>query len=256
MTTSKKQPKESFGTALNAFQNYFDARRVFDDFLTLTMCAVTQIPGEGISHYEDLYLKTIEPYKKHGLCNHFAEALALLIIEMDDCPVGSIRKDVLGTYYEGHISRGKLGQFFTPMHVCELMATLNKGEVNVSGASKRILDPCCGSGRMLLAGAKVHGPHNLFYGIDIDQTCAKMAALNLFLNGIFGGEIMCANALSPDSFEISYKISMLPLGIFRIEDKEASLLWNSNRDLYTRKDATKTTLKDNDVKDNPQLTLF
>jgi type I restriction-modification system DNA methylase subunit len=99
----------------------------------------------------------------------------------------------------------------------------------------RFIDLCCGSGRMLLAGAQFSGKQHHFYGIDLDITCVKMAAINLFLNGIFHCEIMCANALSPDDFRISYKLSFLPFGIFRIENKEQSELWHLYKNSFERK---------------------
>jgi type I restriction-modification system DNA methylase subunit len=89
---------------------------------------------------------------------------------------------------------------------------------------------------MLLASHKKNGVDNEYYGIDIDRTCAKMAALNLFLHGMWHGEVMCANALSPDDFVISYRISMLPLGIFKIENKEDSRLWHLHRNSFTTRE--------------------
>lgn len=257
MTSRSSRRNETFASIMNSFNNHFDAHRVFDDFLTLAMCAVTQIPGEGKSHYEELYLRTIEPYKKHDLCNRFAHALAQLIIEMKDGIAGDGEPDVLGTYYEQNISRRKLGQYFTPWSVCQLMAQLTLIDTDDQAAPKRFVDPCCGSGRMLLAGAKVNGQKHHYYGIDIDHTCAKMTALNLFLNGVFGGEVMCANALQPDSFEIAYKISMFPLGIFRIEEKEHSVLWRNNQSSFEKKVTAQPEFRETNVKPGgPQLQLF
>jgi len=87
---------------------------------------------------------------------------------------------------------------------------------------------------MLLAAYKVTGPGHECYGIDIDRTCVKMTALNLFLNGVWNGEVMCANSLQPDDFVISYRISFSPLGIFKIEDKEKSKLWQMHGNSFLR----------------------
>jgi hypothetical protein len=65
-----------------------------------------------------------------------------------------------------------------------------------------------------------------------------MTALNLFLNGVFEAEVMCADALSPNDFRMSYAISFMPLGIFRIEDREKSSLWHMHVNAFTKKEAT------------------
>ena len=46
-------------------------------------------------------------------------------------------------------------------------------------------DPCCGSGRMLLAYADNHRPRALV-GQDIDLRCVRMTAINLALRNLYG----------------------------------------------------------------------
>ena len=48
-----------------------------------------------------------------------------------------------------------------------------------------VLDPCCGSGRNLLAAAKVN-PRAEFYGQDLDLRCVQMTAINLALRNLYG----------------------------------------------------------------------
>ena len=56
-----------------------------------------------------------------------------------------------------------------------------------------ICDPCCGSGVMLLAGARqfpawaAQAGLVQLYGMDIDQTCITMAQVNMMLYGLNGG---------------------------------------------------------------------
>lgn len=61
-----------------------------------------------------------------------------------------------------------------------------------------------------------------------------MTVINLFLTGNFHSEVMCANALIPHDFHISYKTSFLPFGIFKITQKEKSLLWNIQQNSFTQ----------------------
>ena len=208
-----------------SFTHHYDLRTVFDDFLTMSMCAVTQIPGAGKSHYEDLYLETIDRYKTDKLRFQFPKLFSQLITEMELRTTDSLGNDVLGDYFELNFCRKNSGQFFTPWPICQFMAKSVCGDGEADEV-KRILDPTCGSGRMLVAAAKTMGWRHEYYGIDVDPTCVKMTVLNLFLNGIFHSEVMWSDALDPNDFRISYKLSFLPLGIFRIEQRESSPLWN------------------------------
>lgn len=230
-----KSKKETFESLMESFAYRHDLRSVFEDFLTMSMCAVTQIPGEGKSHYEDLYLETVAKYKGDDLRHQFPKLFAQLVAEMEERTGDGQGNDVLGEYYEQHFSRKNSGQFFTPWPICQFMANCICGEDTENDRVQRVIDPTCGSGRMLLAGAKVIGRRHEYYGIDLDHTCVKMAALNLFLNGVFHSEVMCGDALSPDDFRISYAISFLPLGIFRIEDREKSKLWHLHRNSFEKK---------------------
>ena len=215
---------ETFEHLMESFRYQFDVQTAFDDFLTIALCAVTRDANTGLSVYEDLYLETIAKYKDSELRFKFPDLFGVLITEMDN-RAGS-GNDVLGEYFERNVTRGRGGQYFTPWPVCKLMTSCVVGDQPESSPVLRILDPACGSGRMLLAGSETHGKQHYYYGIDIDQMCVKMAILNLFLNGVFHAEVMCADALKAGDFRISYRTSFLPLGIFRITEKEQSQLWH------------------------------
>lgn len=206
-----------------AYGNIYD--KVFDDFLTISICALTRNPVTGLSYYEDEYMSVIEPYKDNGTLKYFPELFAELILFMENYKDSSEGNDLLGTFFEQELSYGRNGQFFTPFHVCQMMSNMVKGEET---KSVNVLDPSCGSGRMLLAFANgsmfIHG----YYGIDIDYRCVKITAINLFLNGL-RGEVICADALAGDDFRLGYRISIFPLGIFKIEKKENSTIWHSQQ---------------------------
>lgn len=76
------------------------------------------------------------------------------------------------------------GEFFTPQEVSELLA-----EITVVGKTsvKRVYDPACGSGSLLLKFAKVLGKDNVrqgFYGQEINITTYNLARINMFLHDI------------------------------------------------------------------------
>ena len=148
---------------------------------------------------------------------------------MEERVDSSLGNDVLGEFLEQNISNCRNGHYFTPYTVCQFMASiLHTDKVTGTESSQerplRFLDPAYGSGRMPLAAYKVNGREHEYYGIDIDRTCVKMTALNLFLNGVWNSEVMCAISLMPDDFVVAYHVSFLPLGIFKIKEKEKSRL--------------------------------
>jgi type I restriction-modification system DNA methylase subunit len=226
--------KQTFATLIKDFEYRYPLRTVFDDFLMLTTCACSPNPVTGLSHDEELYLQTIATYKDDTLRHHFPKMLACLTCEMEDRVGSDTGNDVLGEFYEQHLYRKGASQYFTPWPICSFMAKActDAIDVHITREPLRILDPCCGSGRMLLASAKENGPDHEYYGIDIDHTCVKMTAINLFLNGMFHSEVMCSDALSPNDFRGSYKISLLPFGIFRVAEKENSRLWWLHRNSF------------------------
>lgn len=238
-----KNKQETFASLLQSHGYRYDLRSVFDDFLTITLCSFSRNVTTGLSYDEDLYMTTIGKYPRDMVRDLFPKLLASLITEMEECCGASGGNDVLGEFYELNFCRKGAGQFFTPWHICEMMARCNGGiGERENGHRSRVLDPSCGSGRMLMAGAKVFGTEHEYYAIDIDHTCVKMTALNLFLNGVFHGEVMCANALAPGDFRMSYVLSFLPFGIFRIENKEQSRLWHLHKNSFGAKKEKPTIL--------------
>ncbi len=257
-----KTNKETFAGLLETSAYYRDTRTVFDDLLTLALCAFSQNPNTGKSYREDEYMATIGRYPKEDVQTLFPKLLACLITEMDERAGSDSGNDVLGEYYETHLYNKRSSQYFTPWPICKFMAKSIGIDAVEKDTRKRILDPTCGSGRMLLAGAETYGKRHEFYGIDIDAVCVKMAAINLFLNGMFHSEVMCANALSPDDFRFSYKISLLPFGVFRIDNKEQSPLWRMYTSSFKEKQEEKREIVlpsengEEPIESGPQLELF
>jgi type I restriction-modification system DNA methylase subunit len=255
MATRKRtaHSTNSFNEAMHRIGHRFSLALAFDDFLTMSIAACSPNPATGVSHYEDEYLATIAKYKDSELRHEFPKAFGSLITEMEAKVGSSEGNDILGDFFEQHISNGRNGQFFTPFPVCTLMASIvGVDEATEDQKTLRILDPSCGSGRMLMASHMIKGTGHEYYGIDIDHICVKMAALNLFLNGMWHSEVMCANALSPKDFIISYRISLLPFGIFKIEEKENSPLWHMHQNSF---EFYRESKKESGT-DNSQLSLF
>jgi type I restriction-modification system DNA methylase subunit len=220
--------KETFESLLESFRYHYNLSTVFDDFLTISIAACGRNLSTGLSYDEELYLKTIEPYKDDPLRHNFRKMFASLTLEMTEKKIKGDGNDILGEYYKANLAKQGLSQFFTPYPICSFMArsVLDESEKNFPGRPLRSVDPARGSGRMLVVTAQESSKKHEYFGVDIDQTCVKMTALNLFLNGIFNSEVLCANALLPQEFRGSYIISVLPFGVFRIAEKEKSFLWH------------------------------
>lgn len=111
--------------------------------------------------------------------------------------------DLLGPIYMDVSGRGHksaMGQYFTPQTVCDCMASIAMHDAWRSIIDKAIdstcrgreltgiNEPCCGSGAMLLAGAKHITQelgdvdwlkHVYINGNDLDITCVKMTSIQL-----------------------------------------------------------------------------
>ena len=167
---------------------------VFDDFLEMVICSLS------LGTKEDRYHEIVRNYEKPD-AYLMAEAFGSLVIEMDNNGEGL--KDGFGDFYMECLSHGHNGQFFTPEPICEMMARI----LNPAGFGERVADCCCGSGRMLLAAAKIKR-NSLFFGADVDRTCAMMCVINLCLNGLLG-EVCWMDTLM-NRFYTGWRIELHP----------------------------------------------
>jgi len=181
--------------------------------------------SETFTHFLDFALYTLDPMKNKEpvmyLEKIYTEKEAPLLVDLfynwidasDNNGEGFA--DVLGDLFMEFVSHGRNGQFFTPQPVCDMMAaiTIDKDQGSVS-------DPACGSGRLLMAAAKINRLFK-FYGADNDLTCCKMAALNMIINTM-PGEIAHMNSLS-----LEYYRSFI-IKVHKIEGKMMPLYFVSN----------------------------
>ncbi len=172
---------ESFSKIILRVADHYGVHHVFPDFLEIAVCALS------LGSKEDHYLKIISKYKPKEV-QLLADAFTSLVCEMDND--GDGLKDCLGDFFMEHVSFGRNGQYFTPQPICDMMAMLT----NPNGVGKTVADCACGSGRTLLAAARI-SRLNSFYGADIDRTCCLMAVINFCLNGMTG-EVAWMDSLS------------------------------------------------------------
>ena len=173
-----RESKDVFKSLDDLTRSGHNFPRIFDDFLTAVVAALS------LGQLEERYEEAVKRYKNGP--DVFARSLGALILAMEQS-----QSDILGDVFEGAVSFGEHGQFFTPEELCRMMAQMTD-----DGGGESVNDPACGSGRLLLAAARIN-PRRLFVGCDVDERCVKMAAINLALNGL-RGRVVLGNTLTLD----------------------------------------------------------
>lgn len=144
--------------------------QVFRDWVSLMLFALAK--------EEDMYMEIMNRYRNDGKeteASLFAKAFADLQNEMS-----KENHDVLGDIYMEIVSNYSakgMGQFFTPIGLCQMMADITiQGDVRNPVS---VADPAVGSGRTLISAAKRTHCESEFHGTDADNVCAQMCALNM-----------------------------------------------------------------------------
>lgn len=169
---------------------------IWRDFIIMFACAISNSLDK--SHYDERekqYLKIIKKYNKQEQ-NLFPELTAHTVMALEENP----EQDFLGgIFMELNLGNGSNGQFFTPYHVCDLMAKITMTESVVPEVNEKgyitICDSCCGAGATLIAGIHEarrqlekenlnYQNHVLVVGQDIDEIVALMCYIQLSLLGV------------------------------------------------------------------------
>lgn len=163
---------------------------VWTDFVTLVACTISNTVDK--LHYEEReasYMRIITKYSKDEQAL-FPELFAQLVLALEDNP----EQDFLGDIYtELGLNSDDHKQYFTPYHICHLMAELTFGDLAKEVEEKgfvTIHDTCCGAGATLIAAANVakvklgkadlnFQNHILITGQDIDPLVTMMCYIQL-----------------------------------------------------------------------------
>lgn len=162
---------------------------IFEDFEKC--CAYSlMLAVKKDDEIEDSYNKLISKYNEEEVATFSKMYLALSVESLKNK-----QQDILGELYENlGLSTDRLGQFFTPVNICNMMANMifdkesAEKEINDNGYIM-VSDPACGSGRTLLAylnAARENGISSdniFFHGGDISELCTCMTYVNLSLMG-------------------------------------------------------------------------
>jgi len=172
--------------------------QAFEDFLTAVVCALAAETKEAE------YLAMVERHKSGAPGKRGVDLLGAMFGELITAMDAS-DADILGDLYQGAITYGEAGQYFTPETIAELLANLTvvQTDAEASANKPRICDPCVGTGRMLLEAAK-RSPEAELWGQDVDARCTKITAINLGLRGLYG-YVLCGNSLT-ENVQFAYRI--------------------------------------------------
>lgn len=194
----RKTDKDARKKFLQTFNQLTQRYRTFDvwrDFIIMFACSLSNPVDK--THYEEReerYLKIIKKYNKQEQ-EKFPELAAYVVMALEENP----EQDFLGSVFmELNLGNKSNSQFFTPYHVCEVMAKITEEDVVSSVKEKgyiTITDPCCGAGATLIAAvnevkkqlAKENlnfQNHVLVVAQDIDETVALMCYIQLYLLGV------------------------------------------------------------------------
>lgn len=183
-------PQKAFLNAFNKLTNRHRAWDAWRDFVTMFACALSNpVDKEHYDEREALYLRTIKKYNKQEQ-ELFPELAAQTVLALEKNP----EQDFLGSIFMSlNLGNESNGQFFTPYHVCELMAEVTMDDtvqkVEQDGYIS-VNDPCCGAGATLIAAIHAarkrlekvninYQNHVLVIAQDIDMTVALMRYWNI-----------------------------------------------------------------------------
>lgn len=163
----------------------------------MMMMFAIELAGLDVKHREERsksYKAISGKYKPKEL-EGFQALACELVSNLEKNPF----QDFLGKMYmELNFGNSHAGQFFTPYHLCQAMASVQlqtdetRKKIDDNGFIS-INDPACGAGATLIAAAEAlyrmginYQQTALFIGQDLDQTVALMCYIQLSLIGCAG----------------------------------------------------------------------
>lgn len=170
----------NFKKTIESLSQKHNITQLFDDFMMMSICALS------VGKMEDEYRKIADKYTPEEV-EILGNSFGHLLNEYEDFTEKDSWGDVLGNFFMQTNSgrdASKNGQFFTPIHLCNLMVNVLKDD-----STGAINDPSCGSGRNLIAHAHCHKKYSakrFYVGMDLDKRCVNMTALNMFFYSMDG----------------------------------------------------------------------
>lgn len=174
------------------------------DFIMMAAISISNaVDKTNAEPREKTYMSIASKYKPRALDN-FAKMFAAIVESMEHNP----DQDCLGELYMGlNLGNQKSGQFFTPYHVCQMMARISNTDVKAKIEAQgwvSVNDCACGAGATLIAFANEcrrpgidvnYQTSVLFVAQDIDLVTGCMCYIQLSLLGC-PGYVVIGNTLT------------------------------------------------------------
>jgi len=164
---------------------------VFADFNEMAACSFSNaVDSRNREAREARYMAIVKKYSKEEV-DEFPKLLGMLAQELEYSP-----GDVMGElFHELELHNEHAGQFFTPFHLCEMMAKMTHGDNMAQTIEEKgfitLQEPACGSGAMVIAYAKTMYDAKINFqqcmhvaAIDLDSRCVHMAYVQFSLLNI------------------------------------------------------------------------
>ncbi|MBO1087147.1 N-6 DNA methylase [Enterococcus mundtii] len=160
----------------------FNEKEIFRDFITLTAISFSNAINKS-KERESEYLSITKKYTDNEL-NNFTYLVFLIVEELEADP-----RDLLGEIFMKMDLGNSKDQYFTPINISKMMSEFLFDQKQDSEI--HVVDPCCGSGTMIIAKALVLKDRGINYqkqmkvvAADIDRTVLLMCYIQLTLLGV------------------------------------------------------------------------
>ena len=180
------EAKKEISERIKQMSGKYTPHTIFTDFCEMVAISISN--GSDLFHNalwskrEEQYLSIAKKYDQKEM-KEITDLLGLLTIALEEN-----MEDVLGWVYMDLGGNSRTGQFFTPYHLSQLLAsvTLSEHEDTIT-----LNEPSCGGGSGIIAAADYLKTNNVDFqkslkvtAQDLDWKCVHMCYIQLSLLGI------------------------------------------------------------------------
>lgn len=168
---------------ISSMSGQYHPHNIFQDWVQMMAISISNQVIYN-QHLEDQYISIAKKYSNDELIE--LSKLEAVLVELFENKI----HDYLGEIYMKLDAGSKrTGQFFTPFHICELMAQISL--VNYKGDIVTLNEPSVGGGGNVLAYAKIMLDKGINYqeklkviAQDLDYKCVFMSYVQFSISGI------------------------------------------------------------------------
>lgn len=175
-------PSREFESLIRGLSHRHQTWKVFSDFCEMTAISFSNSVAKD-DEREKRYLEIVKAYTKEELAE-FPKMMAQVVFGLEEGECDFLGEAFMRLGLGSHWT----GQFFTPWHICKLMAKISAGTGWGDEEFKTLLEPACGAGAMVLAFCASLREDGINYqqrlhvtAIDVDPTAAHMCYIQLSL---------------------------------------------------------------------------